>query len=141
MAEAMRKALKCPQCGAPLSAGDKVCGYCGSEFVMQTPSSQDSQRESTVSFTMPSGNIQISQNTTQFVSTDDLQHVSSKNKYVAAFLAFFLGFFGIHHFYLRRNALGVLSIIFCWTGIPAIIGIFEALYYLLMSEKSFNAKY
>jgi TM2 domain-containing membrane protein YozV len=49
-----------------------------------------------------------------------------KDELIGVLLAIFLGDFGVHHFYLRRDGLGVLYLIFFWTGIPAIIGIFEA---------------
>jgi TM2 domain-containing membrane protein YozV len=49
-----------------------------------------------------------------------------KDEVVGVLLAIFLGDFGVHHFYLRRDGLGVLYLLFFWTGLPAIIGIFEA---------------
>jgi TM2 domain-containing membrane protein YozV len=49
-----------------------------------------------------------------------------RDEVVGVLLALFLGSFGIHHFYLRRNGLGVLYILFSWTGIPAILGFIEA---------------
>ncbi|MDE1176874.1 MAG: TM2 domain-containing protein [Edaphobacter sp.] len=51
---------------------------------------------------------------------------ASRDEVVGVLLALFLGCFGIHHFYLRRNGLGVLYILFSWTGIPAILGFIEA---------------
>ena len=49
-----------------------------------------------------------------------------KDEVVGVFFALLLGSFGIHHFYLRRDGLGVFYLIFFWTGIPDIIGVFEA---------------
>jgi TM2 domain-containing membrane protein YozV len=49
-----------------------------------------------------------------------------KDEVIGVLLAVFLGGFGVHHFYLRRDGLGVLYLLFFWTGIPAIIGVFEA---------------
>jgi TM2 domain-containing membrane protein YozV len=43
-------------------------------------------------------------------------------------LAVFLGNFGIHHFYLRRNGLGMIYLLLSWTGIPAILGFVEAFF-------------
>ena len=43
------------------------------------------------------------------------------NKTNYALLAFFLGSIGIHHFYAGKTAAGVMSILFCWTGIPGFI--------------------
>lgn len=48
-----------------------------------------------------------------------------KDEVVGVLLALFLGCFGIHHFYLRRNGLGVLYLLFFWTGITAILGFIE----------------
>ncbi|MEL5565896.1 TM2 domain-containing protein [Serratia ureilytica] len=67
--------------------------------------------------------------------------MATKDKVIAAIIAFFLGGFGIHKFYLRQTGWGILYILFCWTLIPAIVGFFEGIYYLLMSETKFNQKY
>src|SRR3984885_7793399 len=45
-----------------------------------------------------------------------------KDEMMGVLLALFLGAFGIHHFYLRRNTAGILYLIFFWTGITAILG-------------------
>ncbi|MBB5340519.1 NINE protein [Tunturiibacter gelidoferens] len=51
-----------------------------------------------------------------------------KDEVVGFLLALFLGDFGIHHFYLRRNTAGIIYLIFFWTGIPAILGIIECFF-------------
>jgi len=51
-----------------------------------------------------------------------------RDEVVGVLLAFFLGCFGIHHFYLGRIGLGVLYCCFCWTGIPAILGLIECFF-------------
>ncbi len=48
-----------------------------------------------------------------------------KDEVAGVLLAFFLGTFGAHHFYLRRNGLGVLYALFFWTGIPTLCGFVE----------------
>ncbi len=48
-----------------------------------------------------------------------------KDEAVGVLFALFLGCFGLHHFYLRRNGLGVLYLLFFWTGITAILGFIE----------------
>lgn len=48
-----------------------------------------------------------------------------KDEVIGVLLALFLGCFGLHHFYLRRNGLGVLYLLFFWTGITAILGFIE----------------
>ncbi|MFB8792589.1 MAG: NINE protein [Potamolinea sp.] len=63
-----------------------------------------------------------------------------KDKGTAALLAFFLGFVGIHKFYLGENLAGILYAVFSWTCIPGIIAFFEFLGLLLMSDQAFNSQ-
>jgi TM2 domain-containing membrane protein YozV len=51
--------------------------------------------------------------------------VVSKVTYIL--LAIFLGWIGVHKFYAGKTGAGVLYIVFCWTFIPALIGIIEGL--------------
>jgi TM2 domain-containing membrane protein YozV len=51
-----------------------------------------------------------------------------KDEVLGVLLAVFLGSFGLHHFYLRQNGLGILYAIFFWTGVPGLIGCFEAFF-------------
>ena len=63
---------------------------------------------------------------------------ASKSDVVGVLLALFFGTFGIHHFYLHRNGLGVLYLVFSWTGIPAILGFIEC--FLMPSRvRQYNA--
>lgn len=64
-----------------------------------------------------------------------------KNKWVAALLAWFFGWIGIHKFYLGNNVAGLLYFLFSWTFIPAILGIFDFIGLILTSEEAFNRKY
>lgn len=50
-----------------------------------------------------------------------------KNKAVFVILALFLGGIGIHRFYLGNIGLGILYALFCWTFIPGIVALFEAI--------------
>jgi TM2 domain-containing membrane protein YozV len=51
-----------------------------------------------------------------------------KDEVIGVLLAIFLGGLGIHHFYLRRDGLGLLYLLFCWTGIPMVIAWVEAFF-------------
>lgn len=64
-----------------------------------------------------------------------------KNQYIAAFLAFFLGSFGLHRIYLGNIITGLIYLLFMWTGIPLILGIIESFYFILLSKNTFNFKY
>ncbi|MFP5277914.1 MAG: NINE protein [Acidobacteriota bacterium] len=61
-----------------------------------------------------------------------------RDEVVGILLALFLGTFGVHHFYLRRMGLGVLYCLFCWTGIPAILGVIEC-FFMPGRVREFNA--
>lgn len=75
-----------------------------------------------------------------------------KKKWVASFLALFLGIFGIHRFYLEQRNLGIayLSLFFVGAffpgadqlaGIPALLGVVDFLIFLSSSREHFDEKY
>ena len=51
-----------------------------------------------------------------------------KDEVLGVLLAVFLGSFGLHHFYLKQNGLGILYLIFFWTGIPGLVALVEAFF-------------
>jgi TM2 domain-containing membrane protein YozV len=51
-----------------------------------------------------------------------------KDEVIGVLLAIFLGGLGIHHFYLRRDGLGILYLVFSWTGIPMVVAWVEAFF-------------
>lgn len=51
-----------------------------------------------------------------------------KDEVVGVLLALFLGTFGAHHFYLRRTGLGILYLVFSFTGIPTIVSLVECFF-------------
>ena len=65
---------------------------------------------------------------------------SPKSRMVAALLAIFLGGLGVHYFYLKDTIKGVLSLVFCWTYIPAIISFCMGIYWLILSDEAFKEK-
>ncbi len=67
--------------------------------------------------------------------------MGKKDKTTAALLAILLGGLGIHKFYLGRTLLGVVYLVFCWTFIPAVIGLIEGIILLSMSKKNFDLDY
>jgi len=64
-----------------------------------------------------------------------------KSRSLAIVLALFLGGLGIHKLYLNKPGWGVIYLIFCWTFIPAILGLLEAIIWLFTSEKTFQERY
>ncbi len=50
---------------------------------------------------------------------------SRKSDVSAILLAFFLGSFGAHRFYLGQTGWGILYLLFCWTFIPHLVSFVE----------------
>ena len=66
---------------------------------------------------------------------------SGKSKVAAGLFAILLGGIGIHKFYLGRIGWGIVYLLFCWTFIPAIVGLIEGILYLTASDEDFERKY
>ncbi|MGC6401079.1 TM2 domain-containing protein [Sphingomonas sp. FW199] len=82
------------------------------------------------------------------IASDNLL-AGEKNKYIAAILAFFLGIFGAHKFYLGRIGTGVIMLLCGTIGwllvVPGIavslIAFIEFIIYLAISEDDWQRKY
>lgn len=70
-----------------------------------------------------------------------LVKVADRNKWVATLLAFFVGGFGGHKFYLGNTGAGVVYLLFFWTGVPFFISFIEMLILAMMSEREFEVRY
>lgn len=64
-----------------------------------------------------------------------------KNKIVTGVLAFFVGVFGVHRFYLGEVGKGILYAVFFWTPVVWIVAIIDAIVFLTMDDEIFNYKY
>lgn len=65
-----------------------------------------------------------------------------QKRFVFTLIALFLGWIGIQEFVLGNNIRGVLGILFCWTGIPAIIAIIQIIRTLCSgSDEAFDMIY
>ncbi|WP_461254144.1 TM2 domain-containing protein, partial [Streptococcus uberis] len=49
------------------------------------------------------------------------------NKKTYILLAVFLGMFGAHEFYAKKVKSGLLYLIFCWTAVPFLLGLYDAI--------------
>lgn len=52
-------------------------------------------------------------------------------------LALFLGGIGAHDFYVGKPVTGLIKLVFCWTGIPVIISVFNIIG-ALMNKQNFK---
>jgi TM2 domain-containing membrane protein YozV len=64
-----------------------------------------------------------------------------KDRSIAIILCFFMGFFGIHKFYLGKITDGVIYLLFGVTGIPAIFAFFDFFGLCFMSDREFDARF
>lgn len=69
------------------------------------------------------------------------ESMGGRSRITAALLAFFMGGFGIHKFYLGEGGKGVLFLLFCWTAIPSICGFIDFIIIIGMSDEKFNKTY
>ena len=65
------------------------------------------------------------QNALKHPNTIDSNGKRKVNKIAYVLLALFLGGMGIHKFYAGHIFLGILYLLFCWTGIPSLIAFIE----------------
>ena len=112
-------AAKCPMCGAPME--NNCCEYCGyKENVIQKSTVEPVQVKQ--SSTQP----QIIINNQSILSPDISPNISSKNKKVALLLCIFIGWLGIHRFYVGKLGTGILYLLTCGLfGIGWIVDIFS----------------
>jgi TM2 domain-containing membrane protein YozV len=106
--------ISCRECGKKISDQSQSCIGCGHPL---NPLVFDSRRGNTY------------------------HQKPMKSKGAAAFLALFLGGIGAHKFYLEQPFMGLIYLCFCWTLVPAIIGVLESLVYIFMSHKEFMARH
>lgn len=64
-----------------------------------------------------------------------------RNRNVAILLSMMLGFTGSQFFYLGSTGAGVLSVLFCWTGIPALVSFIKGISLMCMSQSEFDNAY
>ncbi|MDB5697151.1 MAG: hypothetical protein JWN21_2694 [Sphingomonas bacterium] len=70
---------------------------------------------------------------------------NDRNKLVAALLAFFIGIFGVHRFYLGRTGSGIAMLVLTCTIVGMLISgpwaFIDMIRYLIMSDEEFEVRY
>lgn len=65
----------------------------------------------------------------------------AKKQTVALLLASTLGLFGAHRFYLGHRNAGLLYLLFCWTGVPALLALVESIVFACTDRQTWAARY
>lgn len=151
----------CPYCGAPIESTAMDCVYCGAKIPVTPPSqaAPPPQAAPQPQYAPPQPQYAPPQYGAppygappqygappyaappQYGPPPFDPRVNPKSKTAAGLLGIFLGGIGVHKFYLGHVGLGIVYLLFCWTGIPAIIGLIEGIIYLAASEQDFYYKY
>lgn len=67
-----------------------------------------------------------------------MQNWKEKNKTEAGVLSIVFGGLGVQKFYLGKYGQGLLRLAFCWTFIPALLGVIEGIHYLTETKEQFE---
>lgn len=138
----------CPQCGAPIAQGATECKYCGEGIKQVTPQQQVPQQpqyqQQAPNYQQPYQQAPYQQ--PQVINVYNQNPYGDgvnpawpvKSKIAAGILGILLGGLGIHKFYMGKIGMGILYLLFCWTGIPAIIGFIEGIIYLCSNDHNFQ---
>ena len=126
----------CPQCGAPIDPGATECKFCGEKLAVQQAAQTVVQPQTVI--TQPQPQVIIQQAPQQVYVSGINPSWPIKSKVVAGVLAILIGGIGVHKFYLGKIGSGILYLCFCWTGIPALLGLIEGIIYLCSSDENFQ---
>ncbi len=124
--------VMCPSCRQWVLHGTIVCPYCATALMPSAPLAYVNSNHA------PVQQVIIQNLPAAYPLVGYRPH---KEKITAGVLALMLGGLGVQHFYLGNTKAGVLSIVFCWTYIPAIIGLIQGVMLLCMNEQDFHARY
>jgi len=142
----------CPQCGAAISPGAAECKYCGEPLKQFSQQVVPQQAPTPLQYQQPIYQQPYQQPYQQAPYQQPMGNMYNqnpygeginpswpiKNKIVAGILGIFLGGIGVHKFYMGKVGMGILYLLFCWTGIPAIIGFVEGIIYLCANDHNFQ---
>lgn len=121
----------CPNCGHPVSENQNFCGNCGFSAAAQQQQAQYQQQQAQYQ----QQQAQYQQNNTyqqppQYADNAYAQNqynappayaqsaepVSPKSRLVALLLCMFVGFLGVHRFYVGKTGTGILWLLCCGVG-------------------------
>ena len=125
---------QCMLCGGTFLSGESFCTYCGEPLVpgaRRKESKYDNKKNSHGQ--SGSDDWDFSAFAQAFGEPSDtpppikMFGPSRFDRFVAAALAFTLGTFGVHWYFLGNRRRAIWYTIFFWTGIPTILGIIDGI--------------
>jgi RNA polymerase subunit RPABC4/transcription elongation factor Spt4 len=124
------RAAACPNCGVPINrdnySNKKFCKFCGTKIDMECvvcPSCGKQVEE--LKSSDQNQNIIVNNNSSSSSNAITyggslVNYVSPKSRLLALLLCFFLGWLGIHRFYVGKSGTAILMILLMFTGIGEI---------------------
>lgn len=146
--ELMSAVLYCPSCYRMLSESEVyrfrsgkqktakcVCSFEGS------PVTPDSEKSAAPGIEPEVLAPRLGTKKAQLIEAAHQPVEGGRDRKTAIWLAILLGNFGAHKFYLGEKAAGILYLVMCWTLIPWLVALYEAVHIYQMSRVSFNLVY
>ena len=125
----------CPYCAETINAAAKTCKHCGQIIDPVMRDMQNMRANNAPNVYMNAGG-----GGGAFAGEAGYRR-PIKSRTTAIILALLLGGIGAHKFYLGSPGWGILYLLFCWTGIPLVVALIEAIIYICTSEENFHRKY
>ena len=141
----MDEMKKCPYCGEEIRKEAVKCRYCLSDLSQHTYSQTPPPPPNYGAYGFSQSYNQTNPRISPWEANDAFADgPEGKSRGVAALLALFLGWLGVHSFYLGKPTGGIvfviLSLLSC-TSIPAILGLIQAIMMFCMTNQDFRNRY
>ena len=124
--------INCKECGQQISDSATVCPHCGAPVIKEVYCVRCGEK--------------IPQNVKYCPKCGEPNRqaaVNKKDRVTAGLLAIFIGWLGIHYFYLNKPTAGILTIVLSLftCGIWQVVMLIQGIIMLTMTDEDFNQKY
>lgn len=130
----MIEEVDCPYCAEKINGKAKKCKHCGEML--------DATMRELELLKLQKKDIYVTNNAASMaVSPPFTTRSARKSKGTTFLLALLLGAIGAHRFYLGQPFIGLIYLIFCWTGATLFVSLAEAIYFFFLKNEEFDRKY